>query len=397
MIDLENTRFVTIDEGRANKARFGNVVCWEESAPTLASSNTWYKGIPTRNTITSIAITADYIPTGNEDESWNADNEDSGTIKCYLTGTELTIAISDGSRFLYANPDSSMAFGGNDSTTRWSKVTSFTGTELINTRKVTTMSRMFDGLFLLEDLEVGHFDTSNVTSMYAVFNNCEKIKALDVSKWDTHLVTEMYAMFADCTKITKLDCSNWDTRNVGNANSLCYDCYALEEIDLSNADWCGVTDFGMSFYKCNVLKKIKLNRSGKSHNGSKASLQGILSDCPSLIDFDSTDFSTEGATDISWFFEGCSSIENVRLRNFDYRSDYNPTNFFSGCNNLKRVDFSGIVIFDAPTANIFPTSNELIEVYVSSEEEKEFVKAHLANGAKNVVIYVAEMPYMTVV
>lgn len=396
-MDLSNVKSITIAEGIANQITFEGDVGWEEYAPTLAPSNTWYKGTPLRNTITSIAITTKYMPTGNEDESWNADSEDSGAIKAYLIGTNLTLVITDGSRFLYANPDSSLAFGGNNASTRWSKVTSFTGTELINTRKVTTMSRMFDGLFLLEDLEVGHFDTSNVTSMYAVFNNCEQLRAIDVSKWDTSKVTEMYAMFADCTKLTKLDCSNWDTRNVGNANSLCYDCFLLEEIDLNNADWCGITDFGMSFYKCNVLKKIKLNRSGKSHNGSKASLQGILSDCPSLIEFDSTNFSTEGATDISWFFEGCSSIENVRLRNFDYRSDYNPTNFFSGCINLKRVDFGEIVIFDAPTANIFPTSNDLIEVYVSTEEEKEFVATCLANGAKNVVIYVAEMPYMTVV
>lgn len=394
-MNLSNARFIKVDGKYVNKISFSGGSCWEEHAPILAPSNTWYKASIARNTITSITITTSYTVTGNEDESWNADSENSGAIKCYLTGTDLTLVITDGSRFLYANPNSSMAFGGNNASTRYSKVTSFTGSKLINTRKVTTMSRMFDGLFLLEDLDVGHFDTSNVTSMYAVFNNCEKLKEIDVSKWDTHLVTEMYAMFADCTEITKLDCSNWDTRNVGNANSLCYDCFKLKEIDLSNADWCGITDFGMSFYRCDELTKIKLIRSGKSHTGSNASLQGVLSDCPKLVEFDSTDFYTTGATDVSWFFEGCKSLENLRFRNFDYSNTNGYlTSLFSECEKLKRVDLNGIVTnFTPDSRNVFPTSNELIEVYVGNEEEKTFVQTYMALNAKNVIIYVGEMPY----
>ena len=139
----------------------------------LASSNTWYKGTTARNTYTSILITDNYTPTGSEDESWNADSENSGTIKGYRIGTNLVLAITNGARFLYANPNSFLAFGGNSSATRWSKVTSFVGSNLINTSKVTRMERMFDGLFLLKNIDVGHFDTSSVTNMDMVFNNCE--------------------------------------------------------------------------------------------------------------------------------------------------------------------------------------------------------------------------------
>ena len=59
-------------------------------APTLAASNTWYKGTAARNTYTEIHIVDSYTPIGNE-ETWNADVDNSGSIKCYANGTVLTI------------------------------------------------------------------------------------------------------------------------------------------------------------------------------------------------------------------------------------------------------------------------------------------------------------------
>ena len=209
---------------------------WMMPGPTLAPSNTWYKGSIGRNTVTSIAIVEDYVPTGNETESWNADENDSGDITAYLIGTDLIISIN-GNHFMYANPNSYLAFGGNNSSTRYSKVTSFTGIEKLLTNKCVNMDRMFDGLFLLENLNVEHFITKRCTSMEALFNNCELVKELNVGNWDVSKVTNMYAMFADCTQITSLDVSKWDVSSVINANSLCYDCFKLVDIDLSNLDW----------------------------------------------------------------------------------------------------------------------------------------------------------------
>ena len=396
-MDLSNVKFIKINGGYANKITFNDGTRWYEPAPILAPSNTWYKGLPSHNTFTSITITNSYSPTGNEDESWNADNENSGSIKAYRTGTSLVLAITDGSRFLYANPDSSLAFGGNNSSTRWSKLTSFIGSNLINTNKVTTMERMFDGLFLLENLDVGHFDTSSVVNMDMVFNNCEKLKEIDVSRWDVSNVTTMYAIFADCTEITKLDLSNWNVSKVTNANSLVYDCYKLEEINLDNSDWCGIENIGMSFYRCYNLKNIKLKRSGKAHQNNSVVLQAVLSTCKSLISFDAAGFSTDGATDLTYFFEHCSNLEFIRFRNIDFSKcgQYGYSNFLSGCTKIKRIDFNGIVTtLDGRNSNIFPNNTEhKIEVYVGSEEEKAFVQNRLANGATNVIIYIGDMPY----
>ena len=400
MINLSNARFVTIAEGHANKVQFADGTYWEEYAPMLASSNTWYKGAPARNTFTSITITTNYIPTGNEDESWNADSENTGSIKAYRTGTNLVLAITDGSRFLYANPNSFLAFGGNSASTRWSKVTKFTGSNLINTSKVTSMERMFDGLFLLENIDVSRFDTSSVTNMDMVFNNCELLKEIDVGKWNTSNVTTMYAMFADCTKIKKLDMSNWDVRKVENANSLVYDCYELEEINLNNCDWCGITNIGMSFYRCYALKEVKLKRSGNAHQNNTVVFQAVLSTCKALTSFDASGFSTEGASDLTYFFEHCTNLEFIRFRNLDFSKcgKYGYSSFFSGSSKIKRVDFNGIVTtVSGGNINIFPTNTEhKIEVYVGSEEEKTFVKNYLAYNATNVVIYIGDMPHISI-
>lgn len=394
-MDFSNVKLIKIDEGYTNKIAFSDKACWEEPAPMLAPSNTWYKGTPARNTYTSILITNDYVPTGSEDETWNADSENTGSIKGYRTGTNLVLAITNGARFLYANPNSSMAFGGNSASTRWSKVTSFVGSNLINTRKVTSMERMFDGLFLLKNIDVGHFDTSSVTNMDMVFNNCELLEAIDVSKWNVSNVTTMYAIFADCTKLKKLDLSNWDVRKVKNANSLVYDCYELAEIRMDNCDWCGIENIGMSFYRCYALKNIKLKRSGKAHQNSTVVLQAVLSDCISLVSFDSSEFSIEGATDITYFFEGCKNLEEVRLRNWDFTSVTSLYSFFVGCAKLRRVDFNGISTTSKEfTSNIFPsnTSNK-IEIYVGSEEEKNFIKSTLALNATNLIFYIGDMPF----
>ena len=123
----------------------------------------------------------------------------------------------------------------------------------------------------------------------------------------------------------------------------------------------------------------------------------VLSTCKSLTTFDASGFSTEGATDLTYFFEHCINLEYVRFRNLDFSScnKYSYSRFFSGCTKLKRVDFNGVVpMVGVNNYNIFPTKTEQpIEVYVGSEEEKTFVQNYLANGATNVIIYIGDMPF----
>lgn len=369
---------------------------WMMPAPTLAPSNTWYKGSLGRNTITSISIVENYIPTGNEDETWNADENDTGEITAYLTGTDLILSVNN-YHYFYANPDSSFAFGGNSSSTRWRNVISFTGLDKLLTNKVISMERMFDGLFLLENIDVGHFVTKRCTTMECLFNNCELLKEIDVSKWDVSKVTNMYAMFADCTKITKLSLENWNPISCLNANSLCYDCFELVDINLENVDWGAATNFGMSFYRCYKLPELKLKRSG----GTTPSVwQAPVSSCRSITSFNASPINTVGVTDLSYFFEGSSNLQEVVWHNLDLTSCSSYYSFFDGCSSLKQIDLTGINTAGTKynrAQNIIPASLTNIDIYVGNEEEQTFVSTYMANNATNVTYHINEiMPNLQV-
>lgn len=136
--------------------------------PTLVASSNWYKGSTAKSTITAIEIKDSYTPTGTVDESWNADVDNSGSIKAYIEGTKLIIA-GNGAGKIFANANSSSVF--------------------TNFRKVTVIS----GLNLL--------DTSNVTNMGSMFSDCTALTSLDVSGWDTSKVTNMSNIFYSCIRL----------------------------------------------------------------------------------------------------------------------------------------------------------------------------------------------------
>lgn len=356
-------------------------------APMPAAGNTWYKGSAARNTYTAIHMVDTYTPTGNETEIWNADVDDSGSIKCYVEGTTLTI-VGNGHGRILANADSSLAFGGNNAATRWSKVTEFTGLELLDTRNVTTMERMFDGLFLVNYLDVGHFNTANVTNMNAVFNNCEQLLELDVSRFRTNLVTDMYAMFADCTKLKKIDVSRWNVSNVENLNSVFYDCFMLEDLDLSNFDLAGADNAGMMLYCCYALKTLKMKRSASNKH---TVMQAIFADCTALESVDLSDFNTSSVTQMDYLFEDCSSITSIDISGFDTSSLTNASSMFVNCFSLTTLDMNNFNISVSGSGGMFTGCNNNLTIYVSNEEAKTWVESKVSSLA-NATVIIGTMP-----
>ena len=129
--------------------------------PILAPNSTWYKSTQSRSTITEINI-VDFYSGGTADETWNADADNSGSIKCYRTGTVLTIA-GNGSGKIAMNADSSYLFGNSDE--------QFTSLTAIN------------GLAM--------FDASEVTTLKNAFDRCAKVTSLDVDGWNVSKVEDM--------------------------------------------------------------------------------------------------------------------------------------------------------------------------------------------------------------
>ena len=180
----------------------------ESGAPMLAASDSWYKSSVKRGLFTKIEFIDSGTPSGTIVEQWNADVDNSGSIKAYITGSSgdytLTIA-GNGSGSIMANPDSTYLFGHEHGDVKpnlaFSAVTNIAGMGLLDTSKVTTMNSMFDCCSALTALDVSGFDTSQVTSMRNMFSNCSALTSLDLSGFDTSKVTNMSDMFYYCIKL----------------------------------------------------------------------------------------------------------------------------------------------------------------------------------------------------
>lgn len=253
--DALNSKEVTVHDAVMELVDFRNKS--DGLVPMLAAGSTWYKGTTKKTTITSITIVDSYEPTGSETESWNADVNDEGAIKCYITGTDLTIA-GNGMGRIYANPDSSFMFSGADANTRFTALTKITGADLLDTRYATTFEKMFSQCRKLESVDVSTWDTSNVTTMFGTFQLCTKLKRLDLSRWDVSKVTSFYAFFQSViamgvNEIVSLgDLSGWDVRSCTDFRSMFQCCGYIRDLNLSswrNTPTANTTSMFSSMYR----------------------------------------------------------------------------------------------------------------------------------------------------
>ena len=222
---------------------------------TLLPNSTWYKGTTARSTITAINIVDSYTPTGSETESWDASVAQDESVKCYIIGTELTIA-GNGSGSIKANQDSSWVFCEQTRTNDFRNVTSLTGLDILDVSEATDISHFFENMYLVQDISgISGWDTSNVTNMYSTFNCCKSITALDLNSFNTSQVTNMYCMFYECNALTSLDLSSFNTSQVTNMSFMFGNCKALITIYASSL-WSTseCTNSSSMFYECTKLQ-----------------------------------------------------------------------------------------------------------------------------------------------
>ena len=262
----------------------------ESGGPMLAESNTWYKStkVTSNNQFKTIAIINSGKPSGTIVEQWNADVDNSGSIKAYITGSSgsytLTIA-GNGSGSIMANPNSSLMFTPTDGYDHeFSAVTSISGLGLLDTSNVTNIGGMFKGCGSLTSLDLSGFDTSSATDMSSMFFYCKALTALDVSKFDTSNVTSMRAMFDECGALTSLNLSGFDTSKVTDMSGMFLGCKALTSLDLSCWDTSKVTNMREMFYYCSALTALDLSG-----------------------------FDTSNVTNMSYMFIDCRKLKSVTL------------------------------------------------------------------------------------
>ena len=312
----------------------------ESGGPMLAESNTWYKStkVTSNNQFKTIAIINSGKPSGTIVEQWNADVDNSGSIKAYITGSSgsytLTIA-GNGSGSIMANPNSSLMFTPTDGYDHeFSAVTSISGLGLLDTSNVTNIGGMFKGCGSLTSLDLSGFDTSSATDMSSMFFYCKALTALDVSKFDTSNVTSMRAMFDECGALTSLNLSGFDTSKVTDMSGMFLGCKALTSLDLSGWDTSKVTNMREMFYNCSALTALDLSGFDTSNVINIADMFYL---CSALTSLDVSGFDTSQVTSMRNMFSNCSALTSLDLSGFDTSKVTTMGNMFSNCTKLKSV------------------------------------------------------------
>ena len=289
----------------SEEAATATFVVKDLSAPTMAAGSSWYKTSKERSTITKITFMDSYTPSTAVDQIWFADVDDTGSITCYLTGTEIIIA-GNGSGKIKANTDSSYMFASTDRD-YFTKLTAIEELNLLNTSQTANMSNMFSACMRLTSLSLSNFDTSHVTSMSSMFHNCISLLNIDMSSFDTECVTDMSNMFFGCRKLADIDISSFNTSCVTDMSGMFVGCKTLTNIDVSNFNTSNVTNMG-----------------------------GMFISCKNITSLDLSNFDTSNVTDMYEMFYHCSELTTIYASdkwNTDKVTDSN--NMFSGCTKLK--------------------------------------------------------------
>ncbi len=265
----------------------------------------------------------------NGDNCWDVSKGSNGSVLAWATDNdnnglyEITIG-TNGDVYLPVNSHQIFA--------RLNHLTSFEGTENINTSKVTDMSNMFHGDILLENIDLSSWDTSNVIFMQSLFDNCQNIKTINLKGFDTSKVINMQAMFYACYELTDLDISTFNTENVTNMFWMFYHT-SLTSLDLSHFDTSKVTNMEGMFRSNFKLKSLKLGNNFLTD--SVTSMSEIFFGDRELESLDLSYWNTSGVTNINGMFSSCSSLKTIYVSaDFNVSSVNNSNSMFANAISL---------------------------------------------------------------
>lgn len=164
------------------------------------------------------------------------------------------------------------------------------GIENLDTSAVRNMGSMFSGCARLESVDMSGFDTSSVTNMSWMFSNCSKLESLDVSGYDTSKVTDMTGLFASCRVLAAVDVSGFDTSSVTGTGlqGVFENCSALTELDLSSFDTAKATDLSYMFNGCSSLVTIYVG--AKFVTAQVTGSEYMFANCTALVGGNGTKF-----------------------------------------------------------------------------------------------------------
>ena len=332
------------------------------SVPVLAPKESWFKANEVqKDDITAIHVVDKYSVTGAETESWAADEAETGSIMCYVNGTELTISC-DRAGGVALNPNSEKAFCG------FTNATVFTGQDLLkmervsrayqlfmtsgfqelgddswNFARVYTMAFAFASMPNLVTVCLGRSTLSKCNSTQTMFASSEKLKNIIAHELRLDNVAVTMSMFNGCTALETINFGSSTFANVATASNMFYGCTSLKGIVWPKATFRAAADISLMFHNCVSLTGIDLSHAEfKNVTTCRGMFSGIDHSTPEtgmqltkIIGIENLDFSH--CTDFMSMFYGCHHIAELDLSKWDVSKGTNFSHMFSDTSGLKKL------------------------------------------------------------
>ena len=306
---------------------------WEHAIPTLKAEHAWFDstvgGNQSEYTEIHIVDTVSKDIAAEAEAVWNADDADSGAIRCYKLADKLWIA-GNGTGAIRVPQDARGLFNGmtgHEDGTRdqvFYKVLKIEGLDMLDTSQCSSLAWMFSALddsysytsiYSLAEMKdlygIEAWDISKVKSLTSLFGGMRALTTVpDLSMWHTSGVTEMDYIFARCSQLKSLDLNSWDTSAVTTLKSAFYGCDRLNRLRVSCWDTSQVEDCSYAF--CDIA----------SGSGGRYTL-------------DLTGWTLPRATKLSGMFQQCIWLRTIYVSDkWSVNLEAEDASMFSNCFHL---------------------------------------------------------------
>ena len=269
-----------------------------------------------------------------------------------------------------------MFFGGTSSTTL-KNLTVIEGLDNLNTSLVTNMSNMFAGCTKLTSLDVSHFNIDNVSNMDYMFSGCSALKTIYCNDdWSASDVSSSSYMFSGCTALVGGNGTTYNSAHTNityarpdNTEQAGYFTEKQNKIytafiestgtltyyyDDKYISRTGVIEFYDPINQPNAerfngynekITKVKIDPFMYEAPLTSTVLMfcgGIPNQClKSLTQIEGLEnLNTENVTNMSFMFDGCSSLTSLDLISFNTKNVTNMSGMFDGCKGLISIELS---------------------------------------------------------
>lgn len=206
------------------------------------------------------------------------------------------------------------------------------------------------------------WDVSNVTTFEHMFDSCDSLQYITgLQNWNMEGATSIKNMFSSSVSLKTIEgLSGKNLENVTNISSMFDSCYSLEEIDLSNISFSSkLTNMSNLFRYCYSLNNINLSNVAVS----PTTINGAFQNCRCLKTVDISGIDLSIATNMSYMFDGCYSLEKVVFGNKKPTSALTTIqNLFNNAYPIRALDFTGWNFSSLTNANGFQNMLTLVSL-----------------------------------